>query len=100
MQGRICERLIRSIVPCSIHLHYRLNIGIEAGSRVAPMGLKGKRSRTGIDDPILVWFDVSDCPNQLNSFGRGRGSCVAMYLEHLSLLSLKRLTSGEFDRAA
>jgi hypothetical protein len=41
-----------------------------------------------------------DCPNQLNPFGRGRGSCVAMYLEHLSLLSLKRLTSGEFDRAA
>jgi hypothetical protein len=29
MQGGICERLIRSIVPCLIYLHYRLNIGTE-----------------------------------------------------------------------
>jgi hypothetical protein len=53
MQGRICGQLIRSMfLARSIFTIVSISV-LKGGSRVAPVGLKGKRSRT-------VWFDVRD----------------------------------------
>jgi hypothetical protein len=58
MQVRICERLIRLIIPCSIYLDYRFNIRAESQLAGCSGGSEGKTSRSDSAfrfGPMLVW---------------------------------------------